>query len=134
MGRVSIAATVGKIFPQIEKELIKRATSACVILRNSQKKIMKGGRSGRNYGGHVASAPGEPPAIWHNRLNPSFRPIQYGAGSLNAGIETPIFYASYLQDGTPGGQMSPRPFREPTLEDAKPALTELYSRPFKISI
>ncbi|MEG0766250.1 MAG: hypothetical protein RR482_00910 [Clostridia bacterium] len=134
MGRVSITATVGKIFPQVEKELRRRATSACVILRNSQKKIFKGGRSGRNYGGHTASAPGEPPAIWHNRLNTSFRPIQYGGGSLNAGIETDVFYAGYLENGTPHGQMAERPFRERILNDATPQLTELYSRPFKISI
>lgn len=53
---------------------------------------------------------------------------------MNAGIETPIFYANYLENGTPHGQMKPRPYVDPILEDAKPELKALYSRPFKIKV
>lgn len=93
-------------------------------------KVLSGPRSGRRYGSHVASAPGEPPAADTGTLMGSFRPIQ-GAPNV-AGIETSVSYAGLLEGGT--SRMAARPFRERIIKESMPAIIQIMSEPFNIGI
>jgi len=68
--------------------------------------ITTGSRSGRMYGKHQASAPGEPPARLSGKLSKSieFRRVNQYASSVRVTKE----YAIFLEYGT--GKIQPRPF------------------------
>lgn len=85
-------------------------------------------KSGRTYkrgkdGTHVASAPGESPAVdsssYINDLKPVFE------NSLEARIGTVLDYPVLLEEGTPGGMIAPRPLWNKTLVDVLPTLETL---------
>lgn len=107
-------------------ELIDSGLSELVdIIRKS----MKMPKSGRMYGAHRASAPGQPPAIWTGQLYASISKQRTGptSGAVYTGVE----HARYLEYGTHkrgklkrsktgqflGGHidagMRPRPFMRP---------------------
>ena len=122
-----------QIVNQIEAELPSRAVRAANALTTAKNQVLRGQRSGRRYGGHTASAPGEPPANWSGHLrDSSFKEITNDA-HLPA-IESEAFYADWLENGTPGGQMAPRPFRDKILQMAEPEVSAIYSEPWHISI
>lgn len=64
------------------------------------------GKSGRVYGSHVASAPGEYPASHHGRLSASYVIESNGVESVTVGTNVP--YSRYLRAGT--SKMAPRQF------------------------
>src|SRR3954471_21074826 len=70
---------------------------------------------------HVASAPGESPAVDSANLINSIQVITDNA--LEAKIGTPVeLYPIYLEEGTPDGQMAARPVWAKTAEDSLPTL------------
>jgi len=81
--------------------------------RNSFIEHMTEGGSGRTYGGHVASAPGEYPQSWSGHLANSVQPELHGsrAGSLTSDAQ----YAVYLTTGTT--KMDPRLMFADVLEE-----------------
>lgn len=72
-------------------------------------------KSGRVYGGHQASAPGEAPAIEAGHLVNS---IQTNAEGLSATVGTNAEQAPVLEFG--GARILPRPFFGPAFEKAEP--------------
>jgi hypothetical protein len=84
---------------------------------------MKLSKTGRPYirpGGdvHVASAPGEAPAVDTGALISSIQ-TQFGMGGLEA--EVGVFgglgkYPYYLEHGTPAGRMAARPYMKPAFD------------------
>ena len=67
-------------------------------------------RRGKTMRNHISSAPGESPANLSGALRKSIgwgglndNGFEFGAGGGQVG------YAGYLEDGTPNGQMKPRP-------------------------
>lgn len=128
---ISIADIPEKAKACIEAELPSRAARATNALINAKDLVLRGQRSGRVYGGHQASAPGEPPAQWSGNLRTN-NWEQIDDAHLPA-IVSHTWYANLLENGTAGGQMAPRPFKEPILEKSIPEVSAIYSEPWHIS-
>lgn len=130
---IDIAGIGKKALDQVENQLPARAIRGSNELRNAALEVLRGARSGRRYGRHVASAPGEPPAVKSGALRLSWRPVQYGARHESPAIESSIPYAGYMDNGTPGGLIAPRPFADKIVEKAEPQVTAIYAEPFDLS-
>ena len=131
--KIDIAGIPEKIKNQVEAELPSRATRAANALINAKNEVLRGQGSGRRYGRHQASAPGEPPANWSGHLrDSSFTPLTNDAHL--PGIMSDAWYADWLENGTPGGQMAPRPFRQPIIDKAQAEVEAIYQEPWHISI
>jgi len=81
--------------------------------------ILNTHKSGRVYGNHQASAPGQPPASDLGRLVQSCR-VVHEPGSLVATVGVGTNYARMLELGTI--HMSPRPAFLPAYTNVRPAM------------
>lgn len=88
-------------------------TAVLKIDREAKLLISRGPKSGRLYGKHQASAPGEAPATNTGRLIKSIQWQILNQG-LAAEIGSPLSYSSFLEDGT--RKMDPRPWLLPAYE------------------
>lgn len=95
-------------------------------------------KNGRYY---TASAPGEPPAVRTGTFRNSWQVSQTAVrelyGSYFARIESDArtdngkyLLGEILEEGTPGGQMAPRPYQDKVLEHAEPKIVRIYSQPY----
>ena len=116
----------------IEAELPSRAARATNEMINAKNEVLRGARSGRMYGGHQASAPGEPPANWSGHLRDT-NWDQIDDAHLPA-IVSHTWYAMLLENGTPGGQMAPRPFKDAILQKSWPQIQAIYRDPWHIKL
>lgn len=135
--KIDIVGVVKGAVNQVNAELPARAAAAANELRNASLEVLRGQRGGRTYrtsagGSYTASAPGEPPAVRSGTLYKSWRPVQYGTNGQNPAIESNVPYAGYMEHGTPGGMIKPRPFEGPIIELAKPKVESIYANPFNI--
>lgn len=127
----SIEVIADKIAKEIPIQMASRAYRGSNELRNSALKVLSGQRSGRMYGGHQASAPGEPPATWTGAFRLAWQPRTVVGGTVfTSSIENGTFYAGWLENGTPGGQMAPRPHHERIQNDALPKIVAIYDEPY----
>lgn len=127
----SIEEIAEKVVNDVNHQMASRSYRASNELRNSALAILRGQRSGRMYGSHQASAPGEPPAQWSGAFRLSWRPTTYAFGtSYISRIENPQEYADWLENGTPGGQMAPRPHHERIQNHALPNIIRIYDEPY----
>ena len=131
--KIDIAGIGQQALNQVNAELPARAEAASQRLRSAALEILRGRRSGRHYGKHIASAPGEPPAVRTGRLRGSWRPVRYGANHQNPAIESNVMYAGYMEHGTPGGMIAPRPYEAKIVQKAKPEIEAIYASPFSIT-
>lgn len=120
-----------------KQEAAARAVRASNELRNAALNVLRGQRTGRVYrkphtkhATYTASAPGEPPAVRTGilRMSWSIRATGDSKGNITAGINTDVKYAPILDEG--GGHIAPRPFKEPIIEKAKPAVVSIFKQPF----
>lgn len=129
----SIEEIARKVAEAIPKQMASRAYRASNELRNAALEVLSGGRSGRMYGGHQASAPGEPPAVRSGTFRLSWQPKTYVGGTIfKSSIETNVWYANWLENGTPGGQMAPRPHHERIQNKALPDIIRIYDEPYNV--
>lgn len=129
----SIEEIARKIAQEIPRQMASRAYRASYELRNAALDVLSGSRGGRNYGGHIASAPGEPPAQWSGTFRLSWQPKTYtGSTTFKSSIETDVGYAGWLENGTPGGQMAPRPHHDRIQNKALPEIVRIYDEPYDI--
>lgn len=98
---------------------VVKATAQAVVA--GAKERMAEPKSGRAYGTHRASAPGEAPAIDTGNLAGSFEIEEQQVG-LRAVITVGGEYGPHLEFGTV--HMAPRPFLTPALEEAAPGFVE----------
>ena len=111
------------------------AVRASNELRNAVLNVLRGQRSGRVYrkphskATYRASAPGEPPAVRTGMLRMSWgmKAVGDGKGTYTAGIYSDVPYAEKLDEGTPHGYIKPRPFKEKTIEAARPRVLRIFS-------
>lgn len=106
-----LKALQGKLPHEVDKFLGELATTTEANAKDS----MTGVKSGIAYGNHIASAPGEPPAVDTGLLRASIQAIRVHFGQMwvvNAGTD----YAEGLEFGTP--TIAPRPFMLPAAEKA----------------
>lgn len=106
--------------PEILRAMQREAS---VIVRTSafnvQRNILEGmmaGHSGRIYGEHQASAPGEMPAVDTGALVGSIA-VDAVPGRTWAEVSSSMEYAPHLEYGTV--QMEARPFMVPAVEDER---------------
>lgn len=135
---IDITGIPVKAINQINDQLPARAVSAALLLKDASLEVLSGQRSGKSYkkpegGTYTASAPGEPPAERTGNLRGHWRTIQCGANGQNPAIETTVFYARYMENGTPGGMIAPRPFVQKIVDKAKPGIEGIYAQPFHLS-
>lgn len=129
----SIEEIARRVATEIPRQMAGRAYRASNELRNSALSVLSGQRSGRMYGSHQASAPGEPPANWSGIFRLSWQPrTEPGTTIFKSSIETGVSYADWLENGTPGGQMDPRPHHERIQNDALPKILDIYDEPYSV--
>lgn len=136
--KINLKGLSDKIYAQVKAELPSRAMQASLALLNAEVQVLAGQRSGRTYrsptgGMYTASAPGEPPAVRTNTLRGQFRPATDG---INPVIENfpASQYADYMEHGTPGGKIKPRPFKEKIIEMARPQIEAIYNAPYNFKL
>lgn len=113
--RAMIQQAPREVIEAADKELKK---GAIMVADDMIHTITSGGRSGRMYGKHQASAPGEPPANWSGKLVASIRWLTRGV--LNYYVEASAEHAHPLEFGT--HKMAARPFMLPTMEKNEPII------------
>lgn len=122
---------VRKCVKEINAAAISRADRGLNIMRNTALEVLGHDGSGRTYrNGHVASAPGQPPApdTGSLRRNWSQQKLISGNGGgvrIIMRLRSMMKYASYLDPGTK--YIAQRPFRKPIKEKSKPKIAALFS-------
>jgi HK97 gp10 family phage protein len=79
--------------------------AADIMAAEMKKSITSGPKSGRRYGNHISSAPGQSPANWTGALVKSIKVQKEKHKSI---VSIGKKYAEYLEFGT--SKMAPRPF------------------------
>lgn len=122
---MSITVTIKDKTPErlkgLEGAVERFVVKAAGHIEGELKASMAEPKSGRRYGKHTASAPGESPAIDSSNLTGSIAILQ--ANSLEAKIGTPVEYAVYLEEGT--SNMAARPLWERTARESLPTLEQM---------
>ena len=108
------------------ERLIARA--AMMVEGRIKESIQRDAKTGRTYGKHQASAPGEPPATDKGQLVSS---IVMSVESDNKGevvgiIRASAPYAAHLEFGT--SNMAPRPYMQPGLESQRRKIEALFKK------
>ncbi|MBR4383963.1 MAG: hypothetical protein IKP64_10440 [Selenomonadaceae bacterium] len=128
-----ISAEVAREVGAINRQVLSRARRGTNILRNSAMEVLGQNGSGRRYrNGHVASAPGQPPAPVSGNMRRNWREASFiQANGLGRGIDVKlqiksnVFYAQFLEHGT--RRMSARPFVERIKTKARPEIEALFA-------
>ena len=127
--RVIVDTQVPIMLERVNAQMPSRIARASNEMQTSLNLILSGGRSGRMYGGHRASAPGEAPGNWHGTLRASFSPKpEWNGREGKACVVSGSSYVNYLEDGT--SKMAARPFRDKVIEDALPKVEAILHEPF----
>lgn len=113
-------AELNKIINQAENLVYD---SSVYMAEEMKKSIASGTKSGRRYGSHTASAPGQAPANWTGKLLSSIR-VQKTKGV--AFVSVTAKYAEFLEFGT--SKMRPRPFIIPAFLKTKKMILERLKR------
>jgi len=117
---IVVARLTHNRFPEIAAKLPREAAKItekkALRIEETAKTSMAGPKSGRMYGAHQASAPGESPAIDTSNLANSIGTEAMGGAShmVYAGTE----YALSLEFGSP--RVAPRPFLGPAASQEEP--------------
>lgn len=133
----SLEAIAKNVTTEVRQQMERRSYLAANELRNAALVVLKGQRSGRRYrvpgtkSYYTASAPGEPPAVRTGAYRSSWQPTALKEGDKYISrIETEIPYADWLENGTPGGQMAPRPHHDRIRKQAEPNIVKIYEAPY----
>lgn len=155
---IPVDKAIEEAVEDIKKQVEARTYKASNVLRNSALNVLRGARRGRRYkvpgtyarqrdkvsgkmkNGryYTASAPGEPPAKRTGTFRRSWQPTALVNGNTYISrIESDArtdkgkyLLGEILEDGTPGGQMAPRPHHERILKHAEPKIVRIYSAPY----
>jgi len=104
-----------------DKTLIALKKSAVLIQASAVSKIQKGPKSGRQYGDHKASAPGEAPATDTGRLVRNIG-FEIDTDRKEATVISRAPYSAPLEFGTNDGKILPRPFMQPSFLENLPEI------------
>lgn len=118
----------------IKQQMARRCSLAANELRNASVEVLRHAGSGRVYHGHVASAPGEPPAPDSGTFMKSWKPtIHISDNSYISRIESNVNVNGHnlgaiLEYGT--CKMAPRPHHEKIQQMALPKIRAIYEKPY----
>lgn len=139
---------VKKITESISRQMESRGTRATNELMNAKNLVLRGQRSGRRYRVpntktyYTASAPGEVPAQRTGQFRAKWDSKSYSTGSahskeVHSEIESNVrteggkyVLGEILEEGTPGGQLKPRPYQDKIIDTAKPNIVKIYEEPY----
>lgn len=146
--------TTPELFQKLEAAMSRAVRKSAAYIEGQLKISMAEPKSGRMYGNHRASAPGESPAIDSGNLAGSVSMIF--PSTLEAKIGTNVEYATYLETGTrapsrrggkrgTGGKRGPvmnlmgphrggmaqRPLWERTAKESMPTLESIFENETK---
>ncbi len=118
---------------EINQNARSRAARGLNYLRNAALQVLGQNGSGRRYGRHVASSPGQPPApdTGNLRRNWRFMPVAVTPNGKGNGIRislkmrSDVPYAMYLEKGT--RKMAARPFKDRIRNKARPRIAALFA-------
>jgi len=125
-----VRVEVDKIVQTLNAEAQSRARRAVNELRNSAITTLSKDGTGRRYGRHIASSPGQTPAPDTGNLRMRWRQFVFAEPNLNgvkiiARIKSDVGYSQFLEKGT--RKMAARPFKQKTKNDALPKISALYA-------
>jgi HK97 gp10 family phage protein len=109
-------AMIRALFNDADKVINDSADS---LAKEMKRRIKTGAKSGKQYGNHTASAPGQSPANWTGELINSISAINEGK---NSKVIVNANYAEFLELGT--SKMRPRPFILPSIQKVKKDLAQ----------
>src|SRR5437868_4634767 len=122
---ISIRITEDKtpeLLQKLEAAIGRFVVKGAAYIEGQLKSSMAEPKSGKAYGKHVASAPGESPAVDSSNLTNSIATL-IAANRLEAKIGTPVDYSLFLEEGT--SKMAARPLWEKTANDSLPTLENI---------
>ena len=132
--------TISKTVKNVNQQVLSRATRTVNELRNAELEVLSGQRGGKIYrkphtkaATYRASAPGEPPARRSGNLRLRWNGKVKGGNSSSqviASLESRVKYAALLDEGTPGGKIAPRPFKQPIIDKAMPKIEAIFREPY----
>jgi len=97
--------------------------SSVYMAEEMKKSIASGAKSGRRYGNHTSSAPGQAPANWTGKLLRSIKVQKMKGISF---VYVTAKYAEFLEFGT--SKMRPRPFIIPAFIKTKKMIQDRLKR------
>lgn len=146
MAEIKIVKRSKQAIVAITDEIAQRMLRAVIFMQNEVKLTLTGTRHGRRYRigksargkkikrvrYHIASAPGEPPAVLYGRLRNSikFELRTKGLRSIEGIVGSKLDKAVWLEKGTK--RIKPRPFLEPTFKKNQNELKKIFSKPMKL--
>ncbi len=127
-----------KLKPHAERAVLR----AVIFLTRGVQTTLTGQRHGRVYRIsktgrlHVASAPGEAPAVLYGRLRQSiaWTDPKWEGNTVTADVGTNVEYARRLEWGGSDGRgvrILPRPYFEPTVQRLTPAIERILEEAFQ---
>lgn len=116
-----------ELFGKLQQAVSRFQRKGILHIEGEIKSSMAEPKSGKQYGDHIASAPGESPAVDSSNLIGTIGPPVFE--TLEAKLGTPVEYAEYLEDGTKN--MEARPVWERTVEENIPTLEKLLESEIK---
>lgn len=119
---ITVKDKTPELFSKLDKAISRFVGRAAEYIEGEVRDSMAQGKSGRHYGDHIASAPGESPAIDSQNLTNSIQVIIENNG-LMARVGTVVEYAPWLEDGT--SRMAARPVWEVERIESLPTLEKM---------
>lgn len=119
---ISVKDKTPELLGKLEAAIRRYVAKAAAYIEGEVKASMGGPKSGQRYGTHIASAPGESPAIDSSNLIGSIQIVIENNG-LMARMGTPVEYAPMLEDGT--SRMAARPVWEVERIESLPTLEKM---------
>ena len=128
----ALKVAVSELIFQINKRALSASERGLNIMRNVAVEVLSHDGTGRRYGRHVASAPGQPPAPDSGNLRRNWsrkkwaEPNGIGHGiRITLELRSRMAYARYLDPGT--RRIAQRPYKEPIRRRARPKIAALFA-------
>ncbi len=122
-------SVINEVMQSIRRQLGDRCQRSSQALKTASMLVLSQPGSGRVYGGHAASAPGEPPAPQTGAFRGSWSASSQTGGDVYVSkLESGSFLAPMLEGGT--GKMAPRPHQKRIQEKALPEILRIYEEPY----
>lgn len=125
----------------VREEVKRRGYRASNEISSATQLVLTGKRHGRIYRQahkkHVASAPGEAPAVDTGNLRLSFGRMVTAIKdsgrtmTVHSSARSNVKYAGVLEEGRKDGHIVARPYKENVLQRALPKVKKIYREPYK---
>lgn len=122
--RVTVEDRTPELFQKLDAAIGRFVRKGIGFMEGRVKASMAEPKTGRQYGKHRASAPGESPAVDSGNLIGSIQ--QIFPSTLEGRVGTNVEYAIYLEQGT--ARMAARPLWEKTRTESLPTLEQMLDR------